>query len=188
MTAVRNLIPTGPRFPCRRIDSIAPLMRILYSKLFHASRKPLEGANSHKYPFYCLSHSVGYACEAGSTQFGRTGKAILCHLCYTFLCLVLWWPLALRCSLLPQNSSFLSAWACSLTQVKAAQMPTYRNAKNAKQCHPRQIFMPVEDQELYLITVDTLSRPVFSLLCSSKKMRGLLAPTQSEAWTRQEPY
>lgn len=65
-------------------------MMILYSKLFHAGTKSLEGDKSHKYAFYLLIHTLWTIhIKQSDDQFKGTFEAILCHLCYMFLFLLL---------------------------------------------------------------------------------------------------
>lgn len=85
MNWVRILIKTGLRFPFIRINNIASLTMILYSKLFHASTKSSEGEKFYKYPFYCLFHTLwGEHIKISVNQFAGTVEAILCHPCYMF--------------------------------------------------------------------------------------------------------
>lgn len=86
MNWVRNLIPPGLRFPFIRINNIASLTMILYSKLFHASTKSLEGEKSYKYPFYCLIQTWwAMHIKLSVNPFEGTVEATLCHLCYVLL-------------------------------------------------------------------------------------------------------
>lgn len=62
----------------------------LYSELFHASTKSLKGDKSQKYPFYCLIHAVwAMHIKQAANRYEGTAEAMLCHLRYLFLILLL---------------------------------------------------------------------------------------------------
>lgn len=62
---------------------------ILYSKFFHASTKFLEGEKPHMYPFYCLIQTPwAMRIKQIVNQIEGTAEAILCHLSYVFLFLL----------------------------------------------------------------------------------------------------